>query len=143
MKNKCRKLIFLLFSSSRVDLFVKKYNCQNLSLIFLLFSSSRVDLFVKKQNCQKLSLILCLKNLDNRKPVLRKYPVTCEVCVNLNYSMNIPFTLFFWFKSRTWQSKSNRACAKGTCMVAHVCHRKKRKSEIKSMFFCNSFYFID
>ena len=33
MKNKCRKLIFLLFSSSRVDLFVKKQNCQNLSLI--------------------------------------------------------------------------------------------------------------
>ena len=33
MKNKCRKLIFLLFSSSRVDLFVKKQNCRNLSLI--------------------------------------------------------------------------------------------------------------
>ena len=33
MSNKCRKLIFLLFSSSRVDLFVKKQNCQNLSLI--------------------------------------------------------------------------------------------------------------
>ena len=24
------------------------------------------------------------------------------------------FTLIYWFKSRTWQSKSNRACAKGT-----------------------------
>ena len=33
MKNKCRKLIFLLFSSSGVDLFVKKQNCRNLSLI--------------------------------------------------------------------------------------------------------------
>ena len=31
--HKCRKLIFLLFSSSRVDLFVKKQNCRNLSLI--------------------------------------------------------------------------------------------------------------
>ena len=36
MKNKCRKLIFLLFSSSRVDLFVKKQNCRNLSLILKL-----------------------------------------------------------------------------------------------------------
>ena len=36
MKNKCRKLIFLLFSSSRVDLFVKKQNCRNLSLIWVL-----------------------------------------------------------------------------------------------------------
>ena len=34
MKNKWRKLIFLLFSGSRVDLFVKKQNCRNLSLIF-------------------------------------------------------------------------------------------------------------
>ena len=33
MKNECRKLIFLLFSSSRVDLFVKKQNCRSLSLI--------------------------------------------------------------------------------------------------------------
>ena len=33
MKNKCRKLIFVLFSSNRVDLFVKKQNCRNLSLI--------------------------------------------------------------------------------------------------------------
>ena len=33
MKNKCRKFIFLLFSSSRVDLFVKKQNCRNHSLI--------------------------------------------------------------------------------------------------------------
>ena len=31
--HKCRKLIFLLFSSSRVDLFVKNQNCRNLSLI--------------------------------------------------------------------------------------------------------------
>ena len=33
MNNKCRKLIFLLFSSSGVDHFVKKQNCRNLSLI--------------------------------------------------------------------------------------------------------------
>ena len=35
MKNKCRKLICLLFSSSRVNLFVKNQNCRNLSLINL------------------------------------------------------------------------------------------------------------
>ena len=33
MNNKCRKLVFLLFSSSRVDLCVKKQNFRNLSLI--------------------------------------------------------------------------------------------------------------
>ena len=33
MKNKCRQLIFLLFSSRRVDLFLEKQNCRNLSLI--------------------------------------------------------------------------------------------------------------
>ena len=38
MKNEGRKFIFLLFSSSRVDLFVKKRNCRNLSLIQLLFA---------------------------------------------------------------------------------------------------------
>ena len=36
MKNKFRNIIFLLFSSSRVDLFVKKQNCRNLSLINLI-----------------------------------------------------------------------------------------------------------
>ena len=46
--------------------------------------------------------------------VLRKYFVACEVRVNLNYSTEVRFTLFYWFKSRTWQSNSNRACAKGT-----------------------------
>ena len=41
MKNECRKLIFLLFSSSRVDLFVKKQNCRNLSLIRLAARETR------------------------------------------------------------------------------------------------------
>ena len=48
MKNKCRKLIFLLFSSSRVNLFVQKQNCRNLSLIlFCLCLSFRIK--VKKR----------------------------------------------------------------------------------------------
>ena len=33
--------------------------------------------------------------------VLQKYFVACEVRVNLNYSTEVHFTLFYWFKSRT------------------------------------------
>ena len=40
--------------------------------------------------------------------------VACEVRVNLNYSTEVHFTLLYWFKSRTWQCKSNRACVKVT-----------------------------
>ena len=40
--------------------------------------------------------------------------IACEVRVNLNCSTKVYFTLFYWFKSRTWQCKSNRACAKVT-----------------------------
>ena len=32
-ENECRNLVFLLVLTSRVELFVKKYNCRNLSLI--------------------------------------------------------------------------------------------------------------
>ena len=59
MKNKCRKLIFLLFSSSRVDRFVKKQNCRNLSLIITLCwfkdpSHSRLCSHVR-ETCQSKS----------------------------------------------------------------------------------------
>ena len=40
--------------------------------------------------------------------------VACEVRVNLNYSTELHFTIFYWLKSRTWHCKSNRACAKIT-----------------------------
>ena len=40
--------------------------------------------------------------------------VACEVRVNLNYSTELHFTIFYWFKSRTWHCKSNRTCAKIT-----------------------------
>ena len=40
--------------------------------------------------------------------------VACEVRVNLNYSTELHFTIFYWFKSPTWHRKSNRACAKIT-----------------------------
>ena len=33
--------------------------------------------------------------------------VACEVRVNLNYSAETHFTLFYWFKSHTWQCKIN------------------------------------
>ena len=40
--------------------------------------------------------------------------IACEVRVNLNYPAKVYFTVFYWFKSSTWQCKSNRACAKVT-----------------------------
>ena len=40
--------------------------------------------------------------------------VAREVRVNLNYSTELHVTIFYWFKSRTRQCKSNRACAKIT-----------------------------
>ena len=40
--------------------------------------------------------------------------VACEVRVNLNYSTELHFTIFYWFKSRMWQCKSKCACAKIT-----------------------------
>ena len=40
--------------------------------------------------------------------------VTCEVRVNLNYSTELHFTIFYRLKSHTWHCKSNRACAKTT-----------------------------
>ena len=40
--------------------------------------------------------------------------VACEVRVNLNYSTEVHFTLFYWFKSLTWQCKWNGACVKVT-----------------------------
>ena len=40
--------------------------------------------------------------------------VACEVRVNLNYSTELHFTIFYWLKSRTWHCKSNCACAKIT-----------------------------
>ena len=51
----------------------------------------------------KITKLLCLQRC-----------VACEVRVNLNYSTEVHFTQFYWFKSRTWQRKSNRACAKVT-----------------------------
>ena len=51
----------------------------------------------------KITKLLCLQRC-----------VACEVLVNLNYSTEVHFALFYWFKSRTWQRKSNRACAKVT-----------------------------
>ena len=51
----------------------------------------------------KITKLLCLQRC-----------VACEVRVNLNYSTEVHFTLFYWFKSRRWQCKSNRACAKVT-----------------------------
>ena len=49
---------------------------------------------------------LCLENnMDDRKTVLQKYSVAREVRVNLNYLTEVRFTLIYWFKSRTWQSK--------------------------------------
>ena len=51
----------------------------------------------------KITKLLCLQRC-----------VACEVRVNLNYSTEVHFTLFYWLKSRTWQRKSNHACAKVT-----------------------------
>ena len=53
-------------------------------------------------------------NMDNKKIVLRKNSVAWDVRVNLNYSTELHFTLVHWFKSRTWHSKLNCACAKVT-----------------------------
>ena len=51
----------------------------------------------------KVTKIFCLQSC-----------VACEVRVNLNYWTELHFTIFYWFKSRTWQCKSNCACAKIT-----------------------------
>ena len=66
--------------------------------------------FMRTQTSQLITFLE--NNMDNRKTALQQYSV--EVHVHLNYSTVVHFTLFYWFKSRTCQSKSNRACAKGT-----------------------------
>ena len=51
---------------------------------------------------------------DDHSSLCLQRCVACEVRVNLNYSTEVHFTLFFCFKSRTWQRKSNRTCARVT-----------------------------
>ena len=71
--------------------------------------------------------------------------VACEVRVNLNYSTELHFTIFYWFKSRTWHRKSNRACAKitgkpreaweTTNMAANLAMEKVHSFESKKRLF--------
>ena len=76
MKNKCRKLIFLLFSSSRVDLFVKKQNCRNFH-------------WLMRPQSQRLK-IKCAQNL-----IAINGSLNCDVICNFYFfSVTLPWSWF-------------------------------------------------
>ena len=75
-------------------------------------------------------ITLSQKKMDNRKTILQNCSVACEVCVNLNHSTEVHFTLVYWFKSRTWQSKSNRACAKVTWKPGNMHMAAEREATV-------------
>ena len=94
MKNKCRKLIFLLFSSSRVDLFVKKQNWRNLSLI-VLANNSRFTWNTEKRNATLSDFTSTAMALNPRQ----KSSSTFNIQV---FILNVMFTIEIWsFRNKT------------------------------------------
>ena len=73
-----------------------------------------IDHFLSKITCVLLKDSLSIYPKVTKLFSLQRC-VACEVRrVNLNYSTELHFTIFYWFKSPTWHCKSNRACAKIT-----------------------------
>ena len=72
-----------------------------------------IDHFLSKITCVLLKDSLSIYPKVTKLFSLQRC-VACEVRVNLNYSTELHFTIFYWFKSRTWHCKSNRTCAKIT-----------------------------
>ena len=72
-----------------------------------------IDHFLSKITCALLKDSLSIYPKVTKLFCLQRC-VACEVRVNLNYSTELHFTVFYWLKSPTWHRKSNRACAKIT-----------------------------
>ena len=121
MKNKCRKSIFLLFSSSRVNLFVQKQNCRNLSLIlFCLCLSFRIKVKKRYLLLKKKSSVFSARVND----------IMTSILSALHPFLTLPNdvlkrkrgTFFFLFQAISWKAQ------KGTFFCSWKrCSQKREK----------------